>query len=70
MKTKELRELSKEELQKKLSECKEELFNLRCQAKLGQIEKRSNIRKNKRDVARILTVINESAKVTQEKGDK
>jgi len=62
MKIKELRELTFEELQKKLLDLKQELFNLRCQAKLGQIEKRSNIRKVKKSIARISTLINESKK--------
>jgi large subunit ribosomal protein L29 len=58
MKIKELRELSETELQKKLADSKQELFNLRCQAKIGQIEKVANIQKLKKDVARILTILN------------
>ena len=62
MKTKELRELSVEELNRKLIELKEELFNLRCQAKMGQIEKISNIRNLKKTIARTKTLINEKKK--------
>ncbi|MBN1522439.1 MAG: 50S ribosomal protein L29 [Candidatus Aureabacteria bacterium] len=68
MKIKELRELSFEELQKKLSDSKQELFNLRCQAKLGQIEKRANIRKVKKAIARIATLLNEEKSKVQSKG--
>ncbi|MCK5707207.1 MAG: 50S ribosomal protein L29 [Candidatus Aureabacteria bacterium] len=68
MKTKELRELSNIELEKKLHDSREELFNLRCQAKLGQIEKKSNMRKLKKDLARILTVVNEQKKENKVKG--
>ena len=63
MKIKELRELSIDELSKKLKDSKSELFNLRCQAKLGQIEKRSSITKVKKDIARISTLLSESEKV-------
>ena len=67
MKIKELRELSVEELNKRLKDSKQELFNLRCQAKLGQIEKRSNIRKVKKDIARVSTLLSEDKKKVQAK---
>ena len=62
MKVKELRELSEQELEKSLADSRQELFNLRCQARLGQIEKRSNIRKVKKSIARAMTLINEKRK--------
>ena len=68
MKIKELRELSIDELQKKLKDSKQELFNLRCQAKLGQIEKRSSISKVKKDIARIATLLSEDSKKVKSKG--
>ena len=68
MKIKELRELSDEELSKKLSDSKQVLFNLRCQAKLGQIENRANIRKVKKAIARISTLLNEEKRKVQSKG--
>ncbi len=60
MKAVEIRELSKEERDRKLSELKEELFNLRFQLEVGQIENPKKLMQAKRDIARIKTVINES----------
>ena len=60
MKAVEIRELSKEERDQKLSELKEELFNLRFQLEVGQIENPKKLMQTKRDIARIKTVINES----------
>ena len=56
MKAKELRELTPSEIEQKLLALKEELFNLRYQAKTGRLEKPSRIRNIKRDVARINTI--------------
>ena len=62
MKTKELREKAPQELTDKLLSLKENLFNLRYQAKTGRLEKPSLIRNIKRDIARILTVLKEKSK--------
>jgi len=59
MKIKEIRELSAEELAAKKQELKQESFNLRIQQKLGQLEKPSQIRANRRDIARIETALTE-----------
>lgn len=59
MKPKELREVPKEELEQKILSLKEELFNLRYQAKTGRLEKSSRIRNTKKDIARINTIIKE-----------
>ena len=59
MKAKELRELSDEELAKRLAETREELFNLRFQAATGQLESHGRLRTVKRDIARIYTVVRE-----------
>lgn len=56
MKTKELRELSDEELEKKLSEAKEELFNLRFQLSTAQLDNPLRIRQVRKDIARIETI--------------
>lgn len=61
MKTSELRELSVEELEKKLSETRHELFNLRFQSATGALENPARIRLAKQDIARVLTVLNEKA---------
>ncbi|AKE40553.1 50S ribosomal protein L29 [Corynebacterium kutscheri] len=55
----ELRELTAEELTTRLSEAKEELFNLRFQAATGQLTNNRRIGTVKRDIARIYTVLRE-----------
>ena len=56
MKARELRELSDEELARRLAESREELFNLRFQAATGALENTARLGVAKRDVARILTI--------------
>lgn len=58
MKFKELKNLSHEELLNKLKECKEELFNLRFQFSINQLKNPMRIRQVRKDVARILTMLN------------
>ena len=55
----ELRELNAEDLEKKLREAKEELFNLRFQSATGQLENNSRLRTVRHDIARIYTIIRE-----------
>ena len=59
MKTNELRKLTTEDLTKKITECKEELFNLRMQKATGMLEKPSRIHELRKEVARINTILNE-----------
>ena len=59
MNTNELRGLTTEELTKKISECKEELFSLRMQKATGMLEKPSRIHELRKEVARINTILNE-----------
>ncbi len=59
MKAKELRKLSNEELQEKLKELKQKLMKLRFQNEIGGLEKPSEIKATKRDIARILTILRE-----------
>ena len=59
MKVKEIRELSTEEINKKLVETKEELFNLRFQQATGNLEKPSRIKDLRHQVARLKTVLRE-----------
>lgn len=59
MKTNELRELTTEELIKKVNESKEELFNLRMQKATGMLEKPSRMHELRKLVARINTILNE-----------
>lgn len=55
----ELRELSDSELDGKLAEAKEELFNLRFQLVTGQLDNPMRIKQMRKEVARILTVVRE-----------
>ena len=55
----ELDELNATDLEAKLREAKEELFNLRFQAATGQLENNGRLRTVKKDIARIYTVVRE-----------
>ena len=59
MKISEIRELSNEEINAKLKESKEELFNLRFQQATGNLEKPSRIRDLRHTVAILKTVLRE-----------
>ena len=59
MKITEFKNLSAEELEKKLKELKEELFNLRFQHAINQLENPHKIADVKKDIARVKTVLNE-----------
>lgn len=61
MKAKELRDLGHEELEGRVRELSEELFNLRFQKATGQLGNTAMIVKTKRDLARIKTVQREKA---------
>lgn len=61
MKAADLRELTAEELQAKLTELQEELFNLRFQAASQQLENTARLKESRRDVARVRTVLREKA---------
>ena len=59
MKVTELKKLSAEELENKLGELKEELFNLRFQHAINQLENPHKIADVKKDIARVKTLLNE-----------
>ena len=59
LKAHELDELNDIDLEAKLREAKEELFNLRFQAATGQLESHGRLRTVKKDIARIYTVVRE-----------
>ena len=61
MKASELRQKSKDELGSMLLELSREQFNLKMQKGTGQLSKPDQVRKVKRDVARIHTILNEMA---------
>lgn len=59
MTAQEIRELSTEEQQSKLKELKEELFNLRFQLAINQLDNPTRISAVKKDIARISTILRE-----------
>jgi large subunit ribosomal protein L29 len=59
LKAHELDELNDIDLEAKLREAKEELFNLRFQAATGQLESHGRLHTVKKDIARIYTVVRE-----------
>jgi large subunit ribosomal protein L29 len=61
MKVTEIRELSNKELEEKMKELKEELFNLRFQLATGQLENMMRIQEVRRGIARVKTVLRERA---------
>ena len=54
-----LRGMSRDELNKKVSELKEELFTLRFSAATGQLDSHGRLRAVRKDIARIYTVLTE-----------
>jgi len=59
MKTGEIRDLNPEEMHQKVSDLKAELFNLRFQHAIGQLEDPQKMKQMKRDIARLKTFIRE-----------
>ena len=59
MSNKEIRDLTNEEITKKIEEYKEELFNLRFSQATGNLEKPSRIRELRKLVARMKTILRE-----------
>ena len=58
-KAREMRDLSKEELTAKATELKKELFNLRFQQAMGQIENPMRLRTLRKDIAKTKTILRE-----------
>ena len=63
MTAKELRDLTQSELELKLKDLKQELFNLRFQLAINQLDNPMRITAVKRDIARVYTVLRESSDV-------
>ena len=59
MKANEIRKMSSEDLNNKVNELKNELFNLRFRLATGQLDNPSSIKSVKRDIARVKTIIRE-----------
>jgi large subunit ribosomal protein L29 len=65
----ELREADESELETRLAEAKQELFNLRFQIVTGQLDNSARLRTVRRDIARILTVLREKEIEAAEAGE-
>ena len=65
----ELRETDEAELETRLAEAKQELFNLRFQIVTGQLDNSARIQTVRRDIARILTVLREKEIEAAEAGE-
>jgi large subunit ribosomal protein L29 len=59
LRPRELRDLTDDELDERLSERRQELFNLRFQSATGALENPARLKLAKREIARILTVRHE-----------
>ena len=66
MKAFEIRNMSDQEIQTRLEETYEELFNLRFQQAIGQARDSNRVKLLKRDIARLKTVLNERKLVVAE----
>lgn len=59
MKASEIRDMNPDEMHRKAADLKEELFNLRFQHSMGQLENPQRMKQTKRDIARLKTIIKE-----------
>jgi len=59
MRPEELRELSADDLKAKQNELREQLFKLRFQKAIGQLDNQNKLGETRRDIARVLTVLKE-----------
>jgi len=66
MKASEIRDLGTEEIQQKIADLKEALFNLRFQHEVGQLENPKKIGSTKKDIARLKTVLNAKSQPKEE----
>ena len=66
MKASEIRDLNLDEMNQRVSDLKEELFNLRFQHAIGQLENPQKMKQTKRDIARLKTIIREGTETQQE----
>ena len=70
MEAKELREKTTDQLTEALETLKKEGFNLRFQQATGQVENTAQMRRARRDVARVKTIINEKSAIAVEEQGK
>lgn len=65
MKAREFREMSIDELQSRETELKDQLFKLRFQHALGQLENALKLKSIRRDIARLKTILKEKSEETE-----
>ena len=65
MKAKDIRKLSAKQIDAKIADLKEELFNLKFQAALGNLEKPARMNEIKRTIARMKTILTEKANASK-----
>ncbi|HYO60344.1 MAG TPA: 50S ribosomal protein L29 [Actinomycetota bacterium] len=68
MKASEIRDLPVDEIQQRLSDTKEELFNLRFQNATGQLDNYKRLTQLRKDVARLKTILREQELAREEAG--
>jgi large subunit ribosomal protein L29 len=66
MKAAEVRELDVEELEQRLADTRRELFNLRFQLATGQLENTGQLKEVRKNIARLLTVLNQKKQEYEE----
>jgi large subunit ribosomal protein L29 len=69
MKSEELRKMSVDELQAKLSDSREELMKLRFQQVTGQLTDTSRLRQLRHDIARLETILKETSQTAVQEGE-
>ena len=70
MKAQDIRKLTKKQIEKKIADLKEELFNLKFQAALGNLQKPARMSEVKRDIARMKTILTEESYAVEEEAAK
>ena len=65
MKANDIRKMNPEEINAKIADLKEELFNLKFQAALGNLEKPARMNEIKRTIARMKTILTEKANASK-----
>jgi large subunit ribosomal protein L29 len=65
VKAAEIREMDVEELERRVAETRRELFNLRFQHATGQLENTGQLREVRKNIARLLTVLNQKTQERQ-----
>ena len=70
MKPQEIRDLNIEEIERKVNEFKKNLFELKVKLSTKQLEKTSDIKKMRKDISRMMTIINEKKKEAAANGGK